>query len=78
MIINTKKYSKIFCDIPNNPYLCILKLNIMPAKLDNKTYIKKAQKKWGTRFDYSRTNYINCDTDVEVGCPEHGFMFINA
>jgi superfamily II DNA or RNA helicase len=78
LIINGKKYSKIFCDIPNNSYLYILKLNIMPAKLDNKTYIKKAQKKWGTRFNYSKTNYINCDTDVEVGCPEHGFMFINA
>jgi hypothetical protein len=26
LIINGKKYSKIFCDIPNNPYLCVLKL----------------------------------------------------
>jgi hypothetical protein len=26
LIINGKKYSKIFCDIPKNPYLCVLKL----------------------------------------------------
>ena len=29
MIINGKKYSKIFCDIPNNHYLCVLKLKHM-------------------------------------------------
>jgi superfamily II DNA or RNA helicase len=29
LIINGKKYSKIFCDIPNNHYLCILKLKKM-------------------------------------------------
>jgi hypothetical protein len=50
----------------------------MPAKLNTEGWIKKAQKKWGNRFDYSRTNYVNCDTDVEIGCPEHGFMFIKA
>jgi hypothetical protein len=50
----------------------------MPTKLSTEGWIKKAQKKWGTRFDYTRVNYINCNTSVEVGCPEHGFMFIDA
>jgi hypothetical protein len=29
LIINGKKYSKIFCDIPNNPYLCVLNVKNM-------------------------------------------------
>jgi hypothetical protein len=50
----------------------------MPARLSTELYIEKATKKWQDRFDYSRLIYVNCNTDVEIGCPEHGFIFINA
>ena len=40
MIINGKKYSKIFCDIPKNPYLCVLKLYIMAANLTYREFNK--------------------------------------
>jgi superfamily II DNA or RNA helicase len=46
LIINGKKYSKIFCDIPNNPYLCILKLNKMDYLVD------------GLGFDTAKEQYF--------------------
>ena len=49
----------------------------MPTKLNTEGWVKKAQKKWGTRFDYSKVNYQNCDIEIEITCPEHGLMRIS-
>lgn len=40
----------------------------------NKTqvFIEKAQKIWGDRFDYSKTNYTNYKTKVVIICKKHG------
>ena len=35
-------------------------------------FIEKANKKWNYLFDYSKVNYINSKTKVEIICPKHG------
>lgn len=35
-------------------------------------FIEKAKKIHGDKYDYSKVNYINCDTKVCIICPEHG------
>lgn len=35
-------------------------------------FLKKAYKRFGKIFDYSKLEYINCKTDVCIICPEHG------
>ena len=36
------------------------------------TFIEKAKKVHGNKYDYSKVNYINCNTKVCIICPEHG------
>ena len=35
-------------------------------------FIKKAHSKHGNKYDYSKVDYVNCDTKVCIICPEHG------
>ena len=42
------------------------------AKMDTNEFIKKAKNIHGDRYDYSKVNYINSHTKVEIICPEHG------
>lgn len=37
-------------------------------------FIADARKVHGDYYDYSRANYINNHTDVEIGCPVHGYF----
>lgn len=39
---------------------------------DNKTFIQKAKSVHGDKYDYSRVEYINSYTHVEIICPIHG------
>lgn len=39
-----------------------------------KEFIKKAQEKFGNKFDYDKVNYINQYEKVEIGCSEHGLF----
>lgn len=45
------------------------------AKLTREEFIEKAKAVHGERYDYSRVNYLNNSTPVEVVCPEHGPFF---
>lgn len=38
-------------------------------------FIKKAQAIWGDKFDYSKVNYINKTTPVEIICNRHNISF---
>lgn len=40
--------------------------------LTNDEFIKRANVIHGSKYDYSKTNYINIDTKVCIICPEHG------
>ena len=39
-------------------------------------YINKAKAVHGDRFNYSKVNYINAKTPIEIICPEHGSFLI--
>lgn len=44
-------------------------------KKSTSTFIKEAKELHGDRYDYSRVNYINSHTKVEIICPKHGSFF---
>ena len=39
-------------------------------------FIKKAKNIHGNKYDYSKVDYKNCMTPVEVKCPTHGFFYV--
>ena len=45
------------------------------ATLSQEQVIEQFIKKHGTKYDYSKVNYINNNTKVEIICPEHGSFF---
>ena len=42
------------------------------AKLSTEEFVNMAKKIHNDRYDYSKVNYINCQTKVCIICPEHG------
>lgn len=47
------------------------------SKLSNsKEFIAKARKKHGRKYDYSKVNYLNNKTKVEIICKKHGSFFM--
>lgn len=46
------------------------------APLNTESFIEKASKIHNNKYDYSKVNYINYTTKVEVICPEHGSFFV--
>ena len=42
---------------------------------NKKSFIQKAKEVHGDKYDYSKVNYINNKTDVEIICPKHGSFF---
>ena len=41
-------------------------------------FIEEAKKIHGNKYDYSKVNYINTNTKVEIICPKHGSFFPRA
>lgn len=39
-------------------------------------FVKEAKEKYGDRYNYSRVNYINCDSKITIICPRHGEFFV--
>ena len=50
----------------------------MPTKLTTQLYVERAREVHGHRYDYSKTKYINADTEVSIICPDHGAFKIKA
>ena len=42
------------------------------TRMTKEEFIKKSKEMHGNKYDYSKTDYKNCDTDVCIICPEHG------
>ena len=40
-------------------------------------FIRKAQSVHGDKYDYTKVNYIDSHTKVEIICPRHGSFFQN-
>ena len=47
----------------------------MPSKSNNDLFIAKAKQIHNNKYDYSKVNYINNRTPVEIICPKHGSFF---
>ena len=62
MIINGKKYSKIFCDIPKNPYLCVLNKKIM-KKLLVFSMVLVSFVSYGQNFTFKRVFFQSPQTN---------------
>lgn len=35
-------------------------------------FLEKCKNKFGDKFDYSKVNYIDCNTPIIIICPVHG------
>ena len=46
------------------------------SKYTVENFLEAAKRVHGDRYDYSKVNYINSTTKVEVICKEHGSFFI--
>jgi hypothetical protein len=46
----------------------------MPSALNTNTFIEKAIKKHGDKFDYSLVEYEGTKSKVKIKCPEHGIF----
>ena len=44
----------------------------MPKKLTKEEFIERANKIHKGRYDYSKVEYVNCETKVCIICPKHG------
>ena len=47
----------------------------MPRKKTLSDFISKAISIYGNKYGYSRVEYINSSTKVEILCPKHGSFF---
>ena len=47
----------------------------MSQKKTTEEFIEEARKIHGSKYDYSKVNYVNNHTKVEIICPEHGSFF---
>lgn len=50
-------------------------VNIMPKKLTQEEFIKRAVEVHNDKYDYSKVNYINNTTKICIICPKHGAFF---
>jgi very-short-patch-repair endonuclease len=44
------------------------------VKLDTQTFIEKAIKLHGNKYNYSNVNYINSTTPIQINCKKHGIF----
>ena len=42
------------------------------AKLTTEEFIRKAREVHGDKYDYSKVDYKNANTNITIVCPEHG------
>ena len=45
-------------------------------RITKEEFIKKASNVHGNKYDYSKVNYVNARTKVEIICPKHGSFFV--
>jgi hypothetical protein len=55
---------------------CANKLNGSRSRKDTQHFIDKANKIHNFRYDYSNSDYIDCETKIEIICKEHGSTWL--
>lgn len=58
--------------------LCKNEANSERLKIDNSEFIRRSIKRNGSYYDYSKSNYIGCRSNVTITCPKHGDFTILA
>ena len=48
------------------------KCAIEESRMTTEEFIEKARKVHGSKYDYSKVEYVDCETKVCIICPEHG------
>ena len=44
-------------------------------KLTTESWVEKAKKKYGNKFDYTKSIYVDSNTKLEIICPQHGSFY---
>lgn len=80
--VNNRTNVEIVCPIHGsffqNPYSHKMGSNcskcVSRKKYDNLSFIEGAKKIHGDKYDYSKVNYINNKSKVDIVCPDHGIF----
>ncbi len=51
------------------------RLSLQKKQKAKTTFSDKANKVHGNKYDYSKTNYVDCTTEVKIICSEHGVFY---
>ena len=51
---------------------CSIEINALNNKHTTEEFIEKAKVIHGNKYDYSKSEYIGYDNDIEIICPKHG------
>lgn len=75
--VNCPKHGKFYITPANFLYgqgckRCGIEKHANERKMPLEEFIKKSKEKYGDKYDYSKVEYVNCDTKVCIICPEHG------
>lgn len=83
--VNSKSKVKIICPIHGEFFqnasnhmkgsgcpICARILTKTKLSSDKYSFIEKAKQIHGDKYDYSKVDYVNCDTKVTIICPKHG------
>lgn len=46
--------------------------------LSNEEYLEECERIYGTKYDLSKVKFVNNNSNVIIGCKEHGFIEVNA
>jgi len=49
----------------------------MSKRLTTEQFVEQAKEKHGNTYDYSKVEYVNAKTEVEIICKEHGSFFMS-
>lgn len=44
----------------------------MPKRITTESFVAEAKARHGSKYDYSKTKYVDCSTKVCIICPKHG------
>lgn len=60
------------CEIITTPTTLLSRKHSAKIKVSKENFIYKAKEKFGDKYDYNKTKYINSNTKIKYICPLHG------
>ena len=67
-------FEKRACDLMSSDGCpkCGMSKRVVKSTFPTEIFIKEARKIHGDKYDYSKVEYVNCETKVSIICPKHG------